>query len=265
MSLSGSSSSGGLPPGSPSLSSSLMTGSGGGVTAAAGSTSGALEHVFKVIIIGEGTTGKTALIRRYVDNTWDRTYKSTLGVDFALKVIDISKQEHVRLQLWDIAGQERFQHMTRVYYRSAAAAVVVFDLTQRWSFQKVRGWKADVDSKVRLPNNEVIPCMLIANKCDLPDRQVSREEIDEFAREMGFLCWFETSAKENINIEKAIKTLVSHILTIPIAPGHAGVPGNRVRTASLANATFPGGRSDGALQVKEDAPAPQEGGCCGGK
>ena len=85
------------------------------------------EYLFKLLILGDVGTGKTAIIKRYVHGTFNANYKSTIGVDFALKVIQRDEHTSIRIQLWDIAGQERFGNMTRVYYREAKAAVVVFD------------------------------------------------------------------------------------------------------------------------------------------
>lgn len=87
-----------------------------------------------------------------------------IGVDFALKVIQWSPDTVVRLQLWDIAGQERFGNMTRVYYKEAVGALVVFDVTRISTFDGVSKWKADIDEKVRLPDGSKIPVVLLANK-----------------------------------------------------------------------------------------------------
>ena len=83
----------------------------------------------------------------------------------------------VRLQLWDIAGQERFGSMTRVYYRDAAAAVIMFDLTAQRTFDAVSKWKKDVDEKVLLASGEPVPCLLMGNKSDLPGKMVTDEEV----------------------------------------------------------------------------------------
>jgi Ras-related protein Rab-32 len=87
-----------------------------------------------------------------------------IGVDFALKVIQLGSETIIRLQLWDIAGQERFGNMTRVYYKEAVGALVVFDVTRLSTFDGVAKWKADLDEKVRLPDNSKIPVVLLANK-----------------------------------------------------------------------------------------------------
>ncbi|KAJ1143663.1 hypothetical protein NDU88_009968 [Pleurodeles waltl] len=125
------------------------------------------DHLFKVLIVGDATVGKTSLVQRYSNDSFTKHYKSTVGVDFALKVLQWSDSETVRLQLWDIAGQERFTSMTRLYYREAAACVIMFDVTNRASFLNSQKWKEDLDSKATLQNGAPVPCILLANKCDL--------------------------------------------------------------------------------------------------
>ena len=138
-----------------------------------------------------------------------------IGVDFALKVLKLNPSMEVRLQLWDIAGQERFGSMTHVYYREAVAAFVVFDIARQSTFDSLAEWKADIDAKVTYgPENKPIPVVLLANKCDLPRDTFCKttEEIELFAKEHGFIAWFETSAKNDIGIEKAAEFLVGYIL-----------------------------------------------------
>lgn len=122
------------------------------------------EYLYKILVIGELGTGKTSFIRRYVHNFFSQNYRATIGVDFALKVINWDQKTIIRLQLWDIAGQERFGNMTRVYYKEAAGAFVVFDVTRNATFDAVIKWKQDLDSKVQLPDGSPIPCILLANK-----------------------------------------------------------------------------------------------------
>lgn len=133
-----------------------------------------------------------------------------------MKVLNWDENTEVRLQLWDIAGQERFGSMTRVYYKEAVGAFVTFDLTRQSTFDALVEWKADIDAKVTYgPENKPIPVVLLANKCDLPRDTFCKttEEIDAFAKEHGFIAWFETSAKDDIGIEKAAKCLVEYILS----------------------------------------------------
>ncbi|XP_052827171.1 EF-hand calcium-binding domain-containing protein 4B isoform X2 [Octopus bimaculoides] len=172
------------------------------------------EHLYKILVIGELGTGKTSIIKRYVHQFFSQHYRATIGVDFALKVISWDADTLIRLQLWDIAGQERFGNMTRVYYKEAVGAFVVFDVTRVPTFEAVVKWKNDLDSKVQLPDGSNIPCVLLANKCDQTKEGLvnNTEQMDDFCKEKGFLSWFETSAKENINIDEAARFLVGQIL-----------------------------------------------------
>ncbi|XP_051954906.1 ras-related protein Rab-32-like [Xyrauchen texanus] len=180
---------------------------------AGGSVSECKEYLFKVLVIGELDVGKTSIIKRYVHQLFSQHYRATIGVDFALKVMNWDSKTLVRLQLWDIAGQERFGNMTRVYYKEAVGAFVVFDITRGSTFEAVSKWKHDLDSKLKLANGNPIPSVLLANKCDQKkDGSNNSSLMDNFCKEAGFLGWFETSAKENINIDDAARFLVENIL-----------------------------------------------------
>ncbi|XP_034058678.1 ras-related protein Rab-32a [Gymnodraco acuticeps] len=180
---------------------------------AGGSVFECKEYLFKVLVIGELGVGKTSIIKRYVHQLFSQHYRATIGVDFALKVINWDSKTLVRLQLWDIAGQERFGNMTRVYYKEAVGAFVVFDVTRGSTFEAVSKWKHDLDSKVKLANGSPIPSVLLANKCDQNnDSSNNTTLMDNFCKETGFLGWFETSAKDNINVDEAARFLVENIL-----------------------------------------------------
>lgn len=173
------------------------------------------EHLYKILVIGELGTGKTSVIKRYVHQYFSQNYRATIGVDFALKVINWDSNTLIRLQLWDIAGQERFGNMTRVYYKEAVGAFIVFDVTRSATFDAVLKWKNDLDSKVHLPDGTRVPCILLANKCDMPKEGLvnNSSAMEQFCQENGFLHWYLTSAKDNINIEEAAKSLVGKILS----------------------------------------------------
>ncbi|XP_046460616.1 ras-related protein Rab-7L1-like isoform X2 [Daphnia pulex] len=158
----------------------------------------ATEKLFKVIIIGDPGVGKTSFIRRYVQNAFRGDYKATIGVDFALKIVRWSENQTIKLQLWDIAGQERFTWMTRVYYKEAQGCIIMFDLTSRNSFENAVKWKKDVDSKCVLEDGAPVPCMLLANKCDLRQREVDQ----------CFIGWTETSAKDDLMVGDCMRFLI---------------------------------------------------------
>ncbi|XP_034937458.1 ras-related protein Rab-32 isoform X1 [Chelonus insularis] len=172
------------------------------------------EHLYKILVIGELGAGKTSIIKRYVHQFFSQHYRATIGVDFALKVLNWDPNTIIRLQLWDIAGQERFGNMTRVYYKEAVGAFIVFDVTRSATLDAVVKWKQDLDSKVQLPDGSPIPCVLLANKCDQQKEGLvnSPGKMDDYCKEKNFAGWFETSAKENINIEEAARFLVNRIL-----------------------------------------------------
>ncbi|RWS07138.1 hypothetical protein B4U79_12506, partial [Dinothrombium tinctorium] len=173
----------------------------------------AREYLFKVLVIGDLATGKTSYIKRYVHQYFSRFYKATIGVDFALKVINWDEHTVIRLQLWDIAGQERFGSMTRVYYKEAVGAFIMFDVSRQGTFDGVIKWKNDLDTKVSLPDGSPVPCLLIANKCDLAKEGDSANAafLDRFCQENGFVGWYFVSPKENINVEESARFLVSEV------------------------------------------------------
>lgn len=172
------------------------------------------DSFYKVLVIGDYAVGKTSLIKRYTEGVFTPNYKLTIGVDFAVKKILRDNNDVVTVQLWDIAGHERFGTMTRVYYKYAIAAVIVYDIQRVSTFEAVLKWKEDVDSKVKLPNGEKIPCLLLANKCDLPGSVVNEDELNNFCQAHGFIGWYATSALANEGIDKAMKFLADRIVEV---------------------------------------------------
>jgi len=208
------------------------------------------EYVIKVIVVGEIGTGKTSLIQRYTSGEFDKGYKATIGVDFCLKELEFDKTKMVSLQLWDIAGQERFANLTRMYYKEARGAFIVFDLTRIKTFEAALKWKQDIDSKVTLPNGKVIPVVLLANKCDIPtapDDWSKTLNLDKFCQENGFLKGFYTSAKEDIGITDAANFLVREILET-----------DELKSSSLNYDKMPGLNVKGGKSPSENKSGP----CC---
>jgi small GTP-binding protein len=175
--------------------------------------------IFKVLVVGETGTGKTSLIRQYVQRCFTELYKMTIGVDFASKMLMLEDQTQVQLQLWDIAGQERFGNLTRVYYQEAVGAFVVFDLTRAVTFDLVVQWKKDIDSKVFAADMKPIPCLLIGNKMDLCEScPITDDQMTKFVAENGFIGYMATSAKTRENLTEAVVTLVNYIHQNHIEP-----------------------------------------------
>ncbi|XP_047466798.1 ras-related protein Rab-32 [Mugil cephalus] len=177
------------------------------------------EKLFKVLVIGNLGAGKSSIIRRYVKKCFNEQYKGSIGVDFALKTVEWDAKTVVRLQLWDIAGQETYKSLSRVYYKCAMGAVVVFDITESSSLEGALEWKRDLDSKVCLNSGRPIPAILLANKCDLKERDKDLvSSLDSFCKDNNFLAWFETSAKDNINIDEAGAFLVKQMMLCDTSP-----------------------------------------------
>ncbi|KAK9959403.1 hypothetical protein ABG768_009531 [Culter alburnus] len=171
------------------------------------------EHLFKILVIGDHKVGKTSFVKRYVRNQFYEELKTTIGVDFSMKVMDWDSHTWVRLQLWDIAGQERVRGLNRVYFKGSSGAFVVYDMTNGSTLDGALNWKHELDCHVMLKNGRPIPAVLLANKCD--ETKVCQRNaslLEKICQEKGFIGWFQTSAKENINVEEAAKFLVKHIL-----------------------------------------------------
>ena len=177
----------------------------------------------KILVVGDMGTGKTSVFRQYVDGEFSEFYKTTIGVDFAAKDIEYNEKTRVSLQLWDIAGQERYGSMTHIYYKEATAAIIVFDLSSSNSLQIALQWKKDIDSKVFTSKETPIPCLLIGNKYDLlieGNWFKSQEEITKIVEENSFIDFLKVSAKSGYNIENIGTILSKYIIENHIEPFH---------------------------------------------
>jgi len=155
-------------------------------------------YLFKYIIIGDTGAGKSCLLLQFTDHRFQPVHDLTIGVEFGARMVTIDNRQ-IKLQIWDTAGQESFRSITRSYYRGAAGALLVYDITRRDTFAHLTRWLEEA----RQNGNENMTIMLIGNKCDLEHRrQVSIEEGKKFAEENG-LMFLETSAKTAHNVEEA--------------------------------------------------------------
>mmetsp|Transcript_3824 Transcript_3824/g.5199 ORF Transcript_3824/g.5199 Transcript_3824/m.5199 type:complete len:212 (-) Transcript_3824:139-774(-) len=156
------------------------------------------HFLFKYIIIGDTGVGKSCLLLQFTDKRFQPVHDLTIGVEFGARMISVD-EKNIKLQIWDTAGQESFRSITRSYYRGAAGALLVYDITRRETFKHLSRWLEE--AKQHSGSNMVI--MLIGNKSDLEHRRaVSFEEGKQFADENG-LIFMETSAKTADNVEDA--------------------------------------------------------------
>ena len=189
-----------------------------------------LDSKFKILVVGNAKCGKTSVIQRFTSGSFTDNYKTTIGADFTKKLMDWGKMggdtnvaKNVKLQMWDIAGQDRFARLTRAYFNAAKGALVVCDVTRAGTFEAAAEWKRELDRVLTTyeENDGVkratkIPCILIANKADLlsdvASSFVAGAKMEQMCRQHGFAGWFVTSAKSGENVEAAMCFLTRQML-----------------------------------------------------
>ncbi|MHA2249554.1 MAG: GTP-binding protein [Candidatus Kariarchaeaceae archaeon] len=175
------------------------------------------RKIFKIVVLGDGAVGKTALRHRYLGEGFKQSYSMTIGADFAVKRVDLDGKEIVA-QIWDLAGQLRFQSVREVYYQGATGGLLVFDITRTATFQSIPNWITEL---LENNKNKIVPMVLIGNKSDL--RESSPEAISydaglEYAKNLSEwsnfeIPYVETSALSGDNVESAFATLLRNIET----------------------------------------------------
>merc|ERR1712199_26254 len=170
------------------------------------STSTEYDYLFKLLLIGDSGVGKSCLLLRFADDTYTETYISTIGVDFKIRTVEIDGKV-IKLQIWDTAGHERFRTITSSYYRGAHGIIVVYDVTEMETFHAVERWMTEIERFAGPDVNK----MLVGNKCDMVAKKVvDYATAKEFADQHG-IPFFETSAKDNQNVEQAFLDLTRDI------------------------------------------------------
>jgi Ras-related protein Rab-1A len=165
------------------------------------------DYLFKLLLIGNSSVGKSSLLFRFVENVWDDSFVPTIGVDFKLKTLDVNGKK-VKLQIWDTAGQERFKNITASYYRGGNGVLVVYDITDRDSFTNLTSWLIEIEKNA----NKNVFKLLIGNKNDLEsERKVTFNEGKEFADSNG-MKFIETSAKTADKVYEAFELLTQEII-----------------------------------------------------
>uniref|UniRef100_A0A8B9TJA8 Ras-related protein Rab-3 n=2 Tax=Anatidae TaxID=8830 RepID=A0A8B9TJA8_ANAPL len=164
------------------------------------------DYMFKILIIGNSSVGKTSFLFRYADDSFTPAFVSTVGIDFKVKTI-YRNDKRIKLQIWDTAGQERYRTITTAYYRGAMGFILMYDITNEESFNAVQDWSTQIKT-YSWDNAQVL---LVGNKCDMEDeRVVSAEKGRQLAEHLGFE-FFEASAKDNINVKQTFERLVDII------------------------------------------------------
>ena len=165
------------------------------------------DYLFKYLIIGNSGVGKSCLLIRFTDDKYEEGYVTTIGVDFKIKTLEIEGKS-VKLQIWDTAGQERFRNIVSSYYKGAHGIMMVYDITDLESFRYLDSWIKEIEKNA----SKNVYKILVGNKNDLEkNRKVTFEKGKEFANLHG-MKFFETSAKENRNVEEAFKEMTKDII-----------------------------------------------------
>ncbi|KAM4604612.1 RAB3A, member RAS oncogene family, a [Polymixia lowei] len=164
------------------------------------------DYMFKILIIGNSSVGKTSFLFRYADDSFTPAFVSTVGIDFKVKTI-YRNDKRIKLQIWDTAGQERYRTITTAYYRGAMGFILMYDITNEESFNAVQDWSTQIKT-YSWDNAQVL---LVGNKCDMEDeRVVAAERGRQLSEQLGFE-YFEASAKDNINVKQTFERLVDII------------------------------------------------------
>ena len=168
--------------------------------------------LLKVVILGDSGVGKTSLMNQYVNKKFTNQYKATIGADFLTKEVIVDDRV-VTMQIWDTAGQERFQSLGVAFYRGADCCVLVFDVTAPVTFKSLDSWRDEflIQASPREPEN--FPFVLLGNKVDLEPRAVSAKRAQQWCQSKNNIPYFETSAKEALNVEQAFQSIARSALS----------------------------------------------------
>lgn len=184
------------------------------------------DFLFKVVLIGDSGVGKSNLLSRFTRNEFSLESKSTIGVEFATRSIQVDGKT-IKAQIWDTAGQERYRAITSAYYRGAVGALLVYDITKHTTFENVSRWLKELRDHA----DANITIMLVGNKCDLKHlRSVDTQEAQQFCEQEG-LSLIETSALDATNVDTAFQRILTEIYrlvakkTLASEQGPAAGPG----------------------------------------
>ncbi|XP_073682548.1 ras-related protein Rab-39A-like [Garra rufa] len=167
---------------------------------------------FGIVILGDSAVGKSSLLHRFTEGTFDESRQSPLGIDFKVHNMNLDPNVVIKLLLWDTAGQERFRSICKSYMRNSVGCILMFDVSQRQTFDRVGSWHQEVLDYVK-PNPMFF--LLVGHKSDLAvGRQVRKSEGEAVAKKLNMVAYIEVSTKENINVSEAFETLTKGIYNI---------------------------------------------------
>ena len=164
------------------------------------------SYSIKIILLGDVSVGKTAILNRYIDGKFDNNYSCTINVQTKTKEISLNQEISAEMTIWDTCGEEKFRALTRQYYRDTHGILLIFDLNNGKTFLNLKTWLKDI--KEVAPKNVII--ILIGNKLDIR-RNINKEDIEKFIDD-NFLIYYEISAKNGINVDLAFEKLAREVV-----------------------------------------------------
>ncbi|PIA24918.1 hypothetical protein AQUCO_14200005v1 [Aquilegia coerulea] len=207
------------------------------------------DYLFKAVLIGDSAVGKSNLLSRFARDEFRLDSKPTIGVEFAYRNIKVG-DKLIKAQIWDTAGQERFRAITSSYYRGALGAMLVYDITRRATFDNLKKWLEEL----RHFGDSDIVIVVVGNKFDLEQkREVSEEEGRKFA-EKELVCFIETSAMENFNVEEAFLQMITQIHKITSQKNLEAKIIEGMKTPNVGNTTI--------LHIDEVSATKKDTSCC---
>ncbi|MEQ2282812.1 Ras- protein Rab-9A [Ameca splendens] len=193
----------------------------------------ARKSLLKVILLGDGGVGKSSIMNRYVTNKFDAHLFHTIGVEFLNKTLEVDGNQ-VTLQIWDTAGQERFRSLRTPFYRGSDCCLLTFSVDDNQSFLNLSNWKKEFIYYADVKEPENFPFVVLGNKVDVTQRQVSSEEARLWCQENGDYPYFETSAKDATNVAVAFEEAVHRALAADDKTDHL-IPTDTSITTLLLN------------------------------
>ena len=183
----------------------------------------------QLLIIGNSSVGKTSILTRYSSKTFNENYLATVGLDFFSKDETIDNKI-IRIKIWDTAGQERYKSFTKCFFQKAQGIRVVYDVTSQKSFHDLQYWIDSLNSNM-YQDISFVPIIIIGNKIDLPNREVTKQEASDYSREHKF-HYYETSAKTGEGIDLAIRELVKKVMNGGKKKGNNNINLNQTKKKS---------------------------------
>ena len=173
----------------------------------------------QLLIIGDSTVGKTSILSRFANGTFNSNYLATVGLDNFTKD-EIIDNKTIRIKMWDTAGQERYKSLTKSFFRNAQGVMLVYDVTNSETYDNLKFWMQSIKNNMS-PDMGEIPIIIVGNKIDCEDREVNAKEAESFWKEQGY-PYFETSAKTGENIDETIKFLVKRVIDVKEGKSNIG-------------------------------------------